>query len=140
SVDVPGPDVLGDMMMWAVYNDANPANHTNDAGGSAPLGVEIQQTTFAFNRQGALGGTVFMSYKLINKGGQTLDSMYISQWADPDLGGAAGYTDDLVGCDTLPDGTGKPRSLGFVYNSTNNDGGYGSAPPALGYDFFRGPN
>src|SRR6185436_9722269 len=25
------------------------------------------------------------------------------------------------------------------YNSTNNDGGYGSAPPALGYDFFQGP-
>lgn len=140
SVDVPGPDVVGDMMCWAVYNDANPANHTNDAGGSAPLGVEIQQTTFAFNRQGALGATIFMSYKLINKGGQTLDSMYISQWSDPDLGGAAGYTDDLVGCDTLPDGTGKPRSLGYVYNSTNNDGGYGSAPPALGYDFFQGPN
>lgn len=140
SVDVPGPDVKGDMMLWAVYNDADPARHTNDAGGSRPFGIEIQQTTFAFNRQGALGNTVFMSYKLINKGSNTLEDMYISQWADPDLGGSAGYTDDLVGCDTLPDGTGKPRSLGFVYNSTNNDGGYGAAPPALGYDFFRGPN
>lgn len=140
SVDVPGPDVKGDMMLWAVYNDADPDNHTNDAGGSEPFGIEIQQTTFAFNRQGALGNTVFMSYKIINKGYKTLTDMYISQWADPDLGGSAGYTDDLVGCDTLPDGTGKPRSLGFVYNSTNNDGGYGAAPPALGYDFFRGPN
>ena len=55
------------------------------------------------------------------------------------MGGSAGFTDDLVGCDTLPDGTGKPRSLGYVYNSTNNDGGYGSKPPALGYDFFQGP-
>lgn len=140
SLDVPGPDVIGDMMLWAVYNDANPANHTNDAGGSVPMGIEIQQTTFAFNRQGALGNTVFMSYKLINKGSNTLEDMYISQWSDPDLGGSAGYTDDLVGCDTLPDGTGKARSLGFVYNSTNNDGGYGAAPPAVGYDFFRGPN
>lgn len=140
SVDVPGPDVKGDMMLWAVYNDADPSRHTNDAGGSTPFGIEIQQTTFAFNRQGALGVTVFMSYKLINKGSNRLEDMYISQWSDPDLGGSAGYTDDLVGCDTLPDGTGKPRSLGFVYNSTNNDGGYGAAPPALGYDFFRGPN
>lgn len=140
SVDVPGPDVRGDMMLWAVYNDADPTRHTNDAGGSRPFGIEIQQTTFAFNRQGALGNTVFMSYKIINKGSNRLEDMYISQWADPDLGGSAGYTDDLVGCDTLPDGTGKPRSLGFVYNSTNNDGGYGAAPPALGYDFFRGPN
>ncbi|MEO5988383.1 MAG: hypothetical protein ABIU54_13145 [Candidatus Eisenbacteria bacterium] len=139
SVDVPGPDVIGDQMLWTVYNDADPSLHTNDAGGSAPLGIEIQQTTFAFNRQGALGKTLFIKYKLKNKGTQTLNEMYISQWADPDLGGSAGFTDDLVGSDTLPDGTGKPRSLGFVYNSTNNDGGYGSKPPALGYDFFQGP-
>src|SRR5262245_2039275 len=29
SVDVPGPDVLGDMMTWCVFNDADPANHSN---------------------------------------------------------------------------------------------------------------
>jgi hypothetical protein len=139
SLDIPGPDVIGDMMLWCVYNDANPTNHTNDAGSSPPMGIEIQQTTFAFNRQGALGLTLFINYKLINKGPNTLDTMFISQWSDPDLGGSPGFTDDLVGCDTLPDGTGKPRSLGYVYNSTNNDGGYGKEPPALGYDFFRGP-
>ena len=139
SVDVPGPDVLGDQMLWCVYNDAEPTGHNNDAGSTNPLGVEVQQTTFAFDRQGALGQTLFIKYLLINKGGNTLDSMFVSQWSDPDLGGAAGFTDDLVGCDTLPDGTAQPRSLGYVYNATNNDGGYGSAPPALGYDFFQGP-
>ncbi len=139
SVDVPGPDVAGDMMTWCVYNDANPSNHTNDAGNSLPLGVEITHKTFAFNRQGALGNTVFIEYTMINKGTQLLEDMYISQWSDPDLGGGPGFTDDLVGCDTLPDNTGKPRSLGYVYNSNNNDGGYGSNPPALGFDFFRGP-
>jgi hypothetical protein len=139
SVEVEGPDVLGDMMLWTVYNDADPSIHENDAGGSEPLGIEIQQTTFAFNRQGALGNTVFIKYTLINKGSNTLEDMYLSQWSDPDLGGGAGFTDDLVGCDTLPDNTGKPRSLGFVYNSNNNDGGYGARPPALGFDFFKGP-
>jgi hypothetical protein len=129
SVDVLGPDVLGDMMMWSVYNDANPARHTNDAGGSDPLGIEIQQTTFAFNRQGALGNIIFLKYLIINKGGQQLDSMFVSLWSDPDLGGAA---DDLVGVDTT-------LSLGYTYNSTNNDQLYGSAPPAVGYDFFLGP-
>lgn len=129
SIDVPGPDVAGDMMLWAVYNDADPSNHTNDAGSSAPLGVEIQQTTFAFNRQGALGNVVFLSWKVINKGTNTLDNMFVSMWSDPDLGGAA---DDLVGCDTT-------LSLGYTYNSTNNDQLYGSAPPAVGYDFFQGP-
>jgi hypothetical protein len=129
TVQVPGPDVAGDMMMWAVYNDADPGPHTNDAGSSTPLGVEIQQTTFAFNRQGALGNVVFLRWEIINKGTNQLDNMFVSMWADPDLGGAA---DDLVGCDTT-------LSLGFTYNSTNNDQLYGSAPPAVGYDFFQGP-
>jgi hypothetical protein len=136
SVDVPGPDVLGDMMCWSVCNDADPALHTNEAGSTAPMGLELQQTTFAFNRQGPLGNTIFVKYKLINKGLNTLDQTYISQWSDPDLGG---FTDDLVGCDTLPDRSGKPRSLGYCYNATNNDQLYGSAPPAVGYDFFQGP-
>jgi hypothetical protein len=129
SIDVPGPDVLGDMMMWSVYNDADPGNHTNDAGGSDPLGVEVQQTTFAFNRQGALGNIIFLKWLVINKGTNQLDSMFVSMWSDPDLGGAA---DDLVGCDTT-------LSLGFCYNATNNDQLYGSSPPAVGYDFFQGP-
>jgi hypothetical protein len=129
SVDIVGPDVLGDQMMWAVYNDADASRHTNAAGGSTPLGVEVQQTTFAFNRQGPLGNTLFVKYKIINKGTNQLDNMFVSQWSDPDLGGAS---DDLVGCDV-------PLSLGYVYNATNNDQLYGSKPPAVGYDFFLGP-
>ncbi|HEY3156850.1 MAG TPA: hypothetical protein VGK76_09560, partial [Candidatus Eisenbacteria bacterium] len=123
------PALLGDMMIWSVYNDADPEVHSNLAGSTEPLGVEIQQTTFAFNRSGALGNIIFVRYKLINKGGNTLDNMYVSAWSDPDLGG---FTDDLVGCDTT-------RSLGFCYNATNADQQYGSTPPAVGYDFFRGP-
>jgi len=129
SIDVPGPDVLGDQMLWSVYNDADVANHTNDAGNSDPLGLEVQQTTFAFNRQGALGQIIFLKYRIINKGGQQLDSMFVSLWSDTDLGGAA---DDLVGVDTT-------LSLGYTYNSTNNDQLYGTAPPAVGFDFFQGP-
>ena len=131
SVDVPGPDMtgLGDMMTWCVFNDADPALHKNQAGKSSPLGVEVQQTAFAFNRLDPLGLTIFLRYKIINKGSNTLDKMYVSLWADPDLGG---FTDDLVGVDTT-------RSLGFVYNSTDHDAIYGTTPPALGYDFFQGP-
>src|SRR5207249_2374462 len=64
SVDVEGPDVLGDQMLWCVYNDADANAHTNPAGSTNPLGVEIQQTTFAFNRTGALGNTVFLKYRI----------------------------------------------------------------------------
>jgi hypothetical protein len=123
------PAILGDETLWAVFNDADPGAHSNDAGASAPLGVEVQLTTFAFNRTGALGNTVFLKYLIINKGSNTLDSMYASIWSDPDLGGAS---DDLVGVDTS-------LSLGYTYNATNNDNLYGSRPPAVGFDFFKGP-
>ena len=123
------PALLGDAMIWSVYNDADPALHTNNGGQTNPLGIEVQQTTFAFNRAGPLGNVIFVRYKLINKGLNFLEDMFVSAWSDPDLGGP---TDDLVGCDV-------PRSMGYVYNATNVDAQYGAQPPAVGFDFFRGP-
>jgi len=123
------PLFLGDVTLWAVYNDADPSAHSNNAGETAPLGVEIQQTTFAFDREDPLGNVIFLKFKIINKGPNTLDSTYISLWSDPDVGGAM---DDLVGCDTS-------LSVGFAYNATNTDELYGSTPPCVGYDFFQGP-
>ena len=122
------PDMLGDQMLWAVYNDANPAPHTNDASSTVGLGVEIRQTTFAFAREGALANIVFVKYQIFNKGGKTLTDMFVSLWADPDLGNAG---DDFVGSDTA-------LSLGYCYND-GPDSDYGDAPPAVGYDFFQGP-
>jgi hypothetical protein len=121
------PLLLGDVTIWSVFNDADPGVHTNM--NTDPLGVEVQQTVFAYNRAGPLGNIIFVKWKFINKGGNNLDSMYCSVWSDPDLGG---FTDDLVGCDTT-------RSLGYCYNATNADGQYGSRPPAVGFDFMRGP-
>jgi hypothetical protein len=138
SLDVPGPDVAGDQMLWSIYNDANPAWHTNSAGNSAPLGLQIRQTTFAFDRSGALGNTIFLKFEIIHPHlttatddvyTKTLEDMYVSLWADVDLGGSS---DDLAGCDTT-------LSLGFTYNATNNDQTYGKTPPVVGYDFFLGP-
>ena len=125
-------NILGDQQTWAVYNEADSvlkATSEEDAGHTGPLGIEVQQTIFAFNRQGALGQTIFMRFRMINKGGNQIDSMFVSVWSDPDLGE---FTDDLVGCDVS-------RSLGYVYNATNDDAIYGTAPPAVGYDFFKGP-
>ncbi len=123
------PAMIGDQMCWAVYNDADPAQHTNDAGNTDPLGLEVRQTTFAFDRTDPLGNVIFLKFQIFNRGPNTITDCYLSLWADPDLGG---YTDDLVGCDV-------EKSLGFVYNANNNDQLYGSNPPCLGYDFFQGP-
>ncbi len=50
--DMGNPYMLGRQMLWSVYNDANPDAHTNDAGSTAPLGVEVQQTVWAGDNLG----------------------------------------------------------------------------------------
>jgi hypothetical protein len=129
SVDVTGPDVLGDEMLWEVHNDADATLHTNSAGLTQPIGVEVQQTLFAFDRSDDLGNVLFLKFHIANRGGNTLNDLYVSLWSDPDLGT---FTDDLVGCDI-------GRSLGFAYNEQPVDGIYGAPPPALGYVLLRGP-
>ncbi|UCD64187.1 MAG: T9SS type A sorting domain-containing protein [Candidatus Zixiibacteriota bacterium] len=47
------PAMLGDQMLWTVYNDANPDNKTNNASGTAPLGIEIQLTAWASAEPGS---------------------------------------------------------------------------------------
>jgi hypothetical protein len=122
------PLLLGDALIWSVFNDANSALHTNIAGGTAPLGVEVQQSVFAFSRSGALGKAIFVKWRLANKGTNQLDSAYVSLWADTDLGDP---NDDLAGCDTT-------MNLGYAYNETSNDNVYGSAPPAIGFHMLHG--
>ena len=121
--------IAGDQMLWSVFNDCAKGAEHNNAASLLPLNIEIQLTTFAFARQGPLGNTVFSRYHIINRGTETWDNAYVSQWSDPDLGGAS---DDLVGCDTT-------LSVGFVYNATNNDEQYGSRAPSVGFDFLQGP-
>jgi hypothetical protein len=127
-IDRGGPtEVLGDQMLWAVFNDGDPLYHVNM--GTEPLGAEVQATVFAFDRLGPLGNTVFIKWLVVNKSGTELEDAYISVWSDPDLGDSG---DDFVGCDTV-------LSLGYVYNSANVDGEYGASPPAAGYDYLQGP-
>ena len=62
--------------------------------------------------------------------------MYLTHWADPDIGSAA---DDLGGCDTLLD-------LGYGFNATDNGNdqdrvyqALGLPTPGLGYTILQGP-
>lgn len=121
------PDMIGDQMLWSVYNDADPNQHNSQL--SDELGIEVKQTVFGFNRTDPLGEIVFIRYRVYNNGPNTIDSFYISLWSDPDLGQS---TDDMVGCDSI-------NGIGFVYNADNNDNQYGSKPPCMGFDFLQGP-
>lgn len=121
-----------DQVIWFVVNDLSEGN-TAGLYGSKPMGIELQVTLWAYNQSGsALGQMIFKKYKFINKSGVQIDSMFVAQWVDPDLGN---FADDLVGCDTL-------LSMGYVFNGSGNDDQYadfGLPPAAAGYDFFQGP-
>ena len=149
--DIPG--VPGaDQTIWVVANDVPEIvddngnqyaewNTTIDLYGSDPIGIELQVTLWAYkSEEGApLNNTVFKNVKINYTGlvgGQadaSLDSFYISQWSDPDLGN---YMDDYVGVDA-------DRSLGFVYNGQLRDDVFndihGMPTPAVGYDLLLSP-
>jgi hypothetical protein len=131
SLDAQGfriPLLLGDQALWAVFNDADPDAHTNRAGSTLPLGVEVQLYAYGDDESCPSGRTIKLRYTIINKSSDLLEDTYVSFWADPDLGYAG---DDLVGCDSL-------HSLGFAYNDST-DATYGAAPPAVGFGIVQGP-
>ncbi len=119
-----------DQMIWWVYNDKG--NIHTESGGQA-IGMEIQTLAFAYHTTDEVDNMTFYKYVLLNKATTTLDSVYMGQWADPDLGC---YTDDYIGCDTT-------RGLGIIYNADAMDEacpvGYLDQPPLLGIDYFKGP-
>jgi hypothetical protein len=150
--DIPG--ISGaDQTIWVVANDVpeivddvngnqyDEWNTSIDLYGSDPIGIELQVTLWAYKSEAGsnTNNTVFKNVKTTYTGlvgGQTdasLNSFYISQWADPDLGT---YTDDFVGIDV-------DRSLGFVYNGQLRDGvfnnDYNMPTPAVGYDLLLSP-
>ena len=131
--EIEEPGIAGaDQVIWFAINDLDPGSTTN-LYGSQPLGLEVQITVWAYNQPGTtLGQIIFKRYRIINKSGYRLDSMFVAQWSDPDVGV---YTDDLVGSDPA-------RSLGFAYSGNLTDGDFAAfnLPPAsVGYDFFQGP-
>jgi hypothetical protein len=129
AVDIPG--VPGsDQTLWHVSNDLDTTRHFAYSSNSRlSMGLEFQRTIWAYKRAGTLNNCVFIRSKLINKSGSAIDSMFIAQWSDTDLGDAA---DDRVGCDTV-------RDMGYCYNGNRNDSYYGEHVPAVGYVMLQGP-
>lgn len=124
------PQMLGDQMLWWIMNDKSGPHNTTL---SAPIGLQMAITAFAFSSGDALNNTTFYKYRLTYKpedGVTPLTDAYIGVWADIDLGYAS---DDFVGVDTT-------LGLGFAYNGDAVDDDYGPGVlPAIGIDFFQGP-
>ncbi|MES2138411.1 MAG: T9SS type A sorting domain-containing protein [Bacteroidota bacterium] len=126
------PLIKGDQAVFFVYNDARGA-HTQTGG--LPLGVEIQGMAYAFScsNDTALFNTIFTNYKIINKSSVRIDSAFIGNWTDTDIGW---YQDDYIACDV-------ERGAYYGYNGTASDGSgqsaaYGPNPPAQAVLFLNG--
>ena len=116
------PEVLGDEMLWWVYNDVRPHGET----ASSPLNVEIHASAYAFScpADSILSNTIFLKQQMINKGSILLDSVFVGSWIDMDIG--CRYN-DFMGCDTA-------SSSFYGYNGNGIDTGctsrgYGTQTP-----------
>ncbi len=129
--------VFPDQMIWWVYNDKGNI-HTETT--ADPIGLQVNATAFAYSTNDDINSMTFYRYDLFNKGNYELDSAFIAQWVDPDLGCA---NDDYIGCDTSGTAIGSGTGLGICYNADANDepcpAGYLTDIPMVGIDFFQGP-
>jgi len=119
-------EILGNQMLFSVYNDFRSEGFLWNP---LAIGLEVQQTSFAWEEDFGLGHTIFSRYRIFNKGKFTLDTAYVAIWLDPDVGYAL---DDLAGSDST-------RGLIFAYNGDEYDDVYGSLVPAVGCDLLQGP-
>lgn len=131
-VDIPGIPGAA-QTIFIKYDDRNSASNY----GSAPIGLEVREHYWAYAYSGALGNVIYKKVDFVYKGTATsapnsrIDSLYIVQWADPDVGTSS---DDFAGCDTT-------INMGYAYSSKATDATYAGLnlpPPAAGYDFLQG--
>lgn len=148
-MDEPGiagqePLAPADQVIWTVYNDLNLPTSIGFLG-SYPTGMEVQRTYWAYRGPGSVSNTFYLRHRMINKGGTDtsgatgnqfgafwIDSMYVAQWSDPDVGDAG---NDLLGCDTV-------LQMGYVYNVEGGDReftAFNLPTPSVGYILLAGP-
>ena len=127
------PCILGDRALYTIYNDRLAA-HTESGG--LQIGLEIHMMPFVYSSNvQAVNQTIFIHYKIINRGTLTLTNTYIGLFNDFDLGCG---NDDYLQCDV-------GRNLLMVLNGDNSDEdcnghpGYGAQPPAFGQVILQGP-
>ncbi len=131
------PIIRGDQQLYWIFND-NLAYHTESGG--TQLKVEVHAAAYAFNNpalntaDSLLNYTTFYHYEIINRSNTSLDSCYLANWTDFDLGN---YNDDFFG--SIP-----ARNTVYCYNSDADDEGngtnhYGTHPPIVSVIILNGP-
>ncbi len=127
------PGLAGaDQVLWFVVNDLS-ESRVLKLYGSPSIGLELQITLWGYNQPDLpLGQASFRRYRIINKSGLRIDSMFVGVFSDPDIGD---YANDYMGTDTV-------LQLGYAYNSEPFDKEFDARnmyPPAVGYQLLQGP-
>jgi len=130
SIDEPGL-ANADQVLWFVTHDI--VDSADIIYASPPIGLEIQTTMWGYKGENeALADMTFQRYRLINKSGLAIDSMFINRHMAFSMGNP---TDNGVATDTVLNTT-------YAYNRKDFDIVYqqaGRVPPAFGYALLQGP-
>ena len=125
------PCIPGDEAKFFIFNDQK--SHSFSSG--TPMGVEIHAMVYGFaTANPQIDNTVFVHYRIFNRGTTSYAASRIGVFADFDLGNPM---DDYIGTDM-------ERNMIYVYNGDANDEdgvalGYGAQPPAFGITVLEGP-
>lgn len=114
------PFLIGKQTLFSSYTDG----YTN----TNPMKAQVLETDWVFNEIGPMGNAIFSEFRIINRSANIWNNFYAGVYTDDDLGIA---DDDL----TSPDSS---LSIGYTYNSTDNEGVYGPAPPAISFNVLSG--
>lgn len=127
------PLFCGDKCAYVIFNDRGGVNPL----GIQSIGIEVHMMVYGFENTGdpTLENTIFVKYKIFNRGTQTLTDTYFGKWIDFDIGSP---NDDYVGTDVKRAGI-------YAYNGDDTDettsgyNGYGEDLAAQGLVFLAGP-
>ncbi|MFI5172734.1 MAG: T9SS type A sorting domain-containing protein [Chitinophagales bacterium] len=119
------PVIKGDVAIYAIYNDHGDYDELS-TNPRSDLEVHVMLYGYYSELNSALGNTVFVNYKIINRGDRNYSNLFAGIFSSFDLGA---YDDDYVGCDSS-------LNLFYVYNGDMVDGptpiNYGDQLPAFG--------
>jgi hypothetical protein len=127
------PSFCGDAASYLINNDVG-ADHTDSHG--LPLGIEVHTTVYSFEADsGALGNTLFVRHKVINRSNEIYQDTYIGTFTDIQMGY---FADNWTGTDVQ-------RSMIFSFNGDDFDEassflpGYEDDLAAVGIKYLDGP-
>lgn len=123
------PKIKGCESIYVILNDEAYIHQHSDEG---KLGIEVHAMVYQYLDGSVLDSTTFADIKVINRSNTNYPEFRCALWNDTDIGC---YGDDYFGSDSS-------LSLGYGYNSTNNDGtcsswNFTNTPAASGMKFLN---